>query len=239
MHFVVLAPGPKICKNTVEVLLQAARRIAIQAFWYQIIPALAYNFVEQLKQNKRNQLEQLKLHAHSMRPHLLKPAQVSWDSRAAMMSRWSFAGCQGSCCAYCTCVSHQWKTQEVLAMDLVCANAKHECIISMSPFQQEQTVENKMIKCCIIVAPKSKDCQGVHGLPNAKCPCTQCLSKMLVSLGHCMGSPLPCSGHRKKNTRHCFATHADQIASRICAKQDLPAALSQESGCHHHIKAVH
>ena len=32
VHFVVLAPGPKICKNTVEVLLQAARRIAIQAF---------------------------------------------------------------------------------------------------------------------------------------------------------------------------------------------------------------
>ncbi len=52
VHFVVLAPGPKICKNTVEVLLQAARRIAIQAFWYQIIPALAYNFVEQLKQKE-------------------------------------------------------------------------------------------------------------------------------------------------------------------------------------------
>lgn len=82
--------------------------------------------------------------------------QVSWDSRAAMMSRWSFAGCQGSCCAYCTCVSHQWKTQEVLAMDLVCANAKHERIISMSPFQHKQTVENKMIKCCNYCAQEQR-----------------------------------------------------------------------------------
>ena len=92
-------------------------------------------------------------------------------------------------------------------------------------------------KCCNC-GPKSKVCQGVHGLPNSKCPCTQCLSKMLAPLDHCMDSPLPCSGHRKKNTRHCIATHAAQIASRIYAKQDPPAVLSQESGCHHHIKAV-